>query len=137
MTFLMIKNLFLSFLLPLTISCLIKILRIHVFYAQIGTNTRKAYGLDGVPHIVTKICVSVFAHCLVKLFQFYLSTSLSPSCWQFAYIQPIPKQGDRSSTSKYIPIALISRLFECFESFLNRKTFNYLICAIFYLIATI
>ena len=47
-----------------------------------------------------------------------LSTSIYPSCWKFANIQPVPKKGDRSNPSKYL--ALISCLFKAFESVLNK-----------------
>ena len=38
----------------------------------------------------------------------------------FAYIQPVPKKGDRSNPSHYRPIALISCLSKVFESILNK-----------------
>ena len=72
--------------------------------ALAGLNPRKAYGPDGVPPIVLRNCASVLAPCLVKLFQLGLSTSTFPSCWKFAYIQPVPKKGDRSNPSNYRPI---------------------------------
>ena len=85
-----------------------------------------AYGPDGVPPIVLRKCASVLAPCLVKLFQLCLSTSTFPSCWKFVYIQPVPKQGDRSNPSNYRPIALISCLSKVFESILNRKILKHL-----------
>ena len=75
----------------------IKILRNDVFHALAGLNPRKAYGPDGVPPIVLQHCASVLALCLVKLFQLCPSTSTFPSCWKFAYIQPVHKKGDRSN----------------------------------------
>ena len=87
-----------------------KFLHYDVFHALAGLNPRKAYGPDGVPPIVLRNCASVLAPCLVKLFQLCLSTSTFPSCWKFAYIQPVPKKGDRSNASNYCLIALISCL---------------------------
>ncbi|MPC21595.1 hypothetical protein E2C01_014583 [Portunus trituberculatus] len=58
------------------------ILRNDVFHALAGLNPRKIYEPDGVPPIVLKNCAPL---CL--------STSTSPSCWRFAYIQPVPKKG--------------------------------------------
>ncbi len=59
--------------------------------------------------------------CLVKLFCLCLSTHTFPSCWKYAYVQPVPKKGDRSNPSSYRPIALLSCLSKAFESMLNRK----------------
>ncbi len=98
----------------------IKILKNDVFYALSGLNPQKDYGPDGVPPIVLKNCASVLIPCLVKLFRLCLSTSTFPSCWQYAYIQPVPKKGDRSNPSNYRPIALLSCLSEAFETILNK-----------------
>ncbi len=59
--------------------------------------------------------------CHVKIFCLCLSTSTFPSCWKYAYVQPVPKKGDRSNPSDYHPIALLSCLSKAFESILNRK----------------
>ena len=50
-----------------------------------------------------------------------LSTSTYPSCWKFAYNQPVPKKGDRSNPSNYLPTALIFCLSKAFKSVLNKK----------------
>ncbi len=104
----------------------IKILRSEVFPALSGLNPRKAYGPDGVPPIVLKNYASVLSPCLVKLFRLSLSTSTFPSCWKYAYEQPVPKKGDRSNPSNYRPIALISCLSKAFETILNRKFLKHL-----------
>ncbi len=99
----------------------IKILPNDVFYVLSGLNPQKVFGPDGVPPIVLKNCASVLTPCLVKLFRLCLSTSTFPSCWKYAYVQPVPKKGDRSNPSNYCPIALLSCLSKAFESILNRK----------------
>ena len=104
----------------------LKILKNDVFRALSGLDSRKAYGPDGIPPIVLKNCASVLTPCLVKLFRLCLSTSTFPSCWKFAYIQPVPKKGDRSNPSNYRPIALISCLSKVFETILNRKILRHL-----------
>ena len=104
----------------------IKILHNDVLHTLSGLNTRKAYGPDGIPPIVLKNCASVLTPCLVKLFRLCLSTSTFPSCWKYAYIQPVPKKGDRSNPSNYRPIALISCLSKVFESILNKKILRHL-----------
>ena len=104
----------------------IKILKNDVFHALSGLNPQKAYGPDGVPPIVLKNCASVLTPCLVKLFRLCLSTSTFPSCWKYAYVHPVPKKGDRSNSSNYRPIALLSCLSKAFESILNRKLLKHL-----------
>ncbi len=99
----------------------IKFLPDDVFYALSGLNPQKAYGPDGVPPIVLKICATMLTPFLVKLFRLYLSTSTFPSCWKYAHIQPLPKKGDRSNPSDYRNIALLSCLSKVFEAILNRK----------------
>ncbi len=99
----------------------IKFLPNEVFCAFSGLNPQKACGPDGVPPIVLKNCASVLTPCLVKLFRLCLSTSTFPSCWKYAYLQSVPKQGDCSNPSNYRPIALLSCLSKGFESILNRK----------------
>ncbi len=58
---------------------------------------------------------------LVILFRLCRSTSTFPSCWKYAFIQSVPKKGDRSNPSNYHPIALLSCLSTAFELILNRK----------------
>ncbi len=99
----------------------IKILSNELFYALSGLNPQKAYGPDGVHPIVLKNCAPVLTPCLVKLFRFCLSTSTFPSCWKYAYVQPVPKKDDRSNPSNYLPIALLPCLSKAFESIFNRK----------------
>ncbi len=68
----------------------------------------------------------LMVHVRVKLFRLCLSTSTFPSCWKYAYVQPVPKKGDRSNPSNYCPINLLSCLFKAFESILNWKNQKHL-----------
>ncbi len=95
----------------------IKILPNDVFYALSGHNPQRAYGPDGVPPIVLKNCASVLTPCLVKVFCLCLSTSTFPLCWKYAYVQPVPKKGDRSNPSSYRTIALL----KAYLKLLNRS----------------
>ena len=104
----------------------IQILHYDVFHALSGLDSRKAYGVDGVPSIVLKNCAPELAPWLVKFFCLCLSTSTYPSCWKFVHIQPVPKKGDCSNPSNYRPIALISCHSKAFESLLNMKLMKHL-----------
>ncbi len=99
----------------------IKIIKNDVFFALSGLNSQKACGPNGVPPIVLKTCASVLTPCLVKLFRLCLPESTFPSCWKYAFIQPVPKKGDRSNPSNYHPIALLSSLAKAFELILPGK----------------
>ncbi len=103
----------------------IKILNNDVFYGLSGLNPQRAYGPDGVP-LVLKNCASVLMPCLVKLFRLILSTCVFPSCWKYAYFQPVPKKSDRSIPSNYRPIALLPCLSKVFQSILNRKILKHI-----------
>ncbi len=113
-----------------------KILKSEVFYALSGLNPRKAYGPDGVPPIVLKNCASVLTPCLVKLFRLCLSTSTFPSCWKYAYVQPVPKKGDLSNPSSYRPIALISASLKIFKLSLTRSFLSICHPSVFFLITS-
>ncbi len=73
-----------------------------------------------------KNCASVLTPCLIKLFHLCMSTSTFPSCWKYAFIQPVPKKGDCSNPSNYRPIAIFSCLSKASESILNQKTQKHL-----------
>ncbi len=79
-----------------------------------------------MPPIILKNCASVLTPCLVKLFQLCLSTSIFPSCWKYAYVQPVPKKGGCSNPSNCLPIALLSCLSKAFENILNRTFLEHL-----------
>ncbi len=104
----------------------IKIINNGVFYTLSGPNPQKAYGSDGIPPVVPKNCASVLTPCLVKLFRLCLSTSIFPSCWKYAYVQPVPKKDDYSSPSNYQHIALLSCVSKPFGMVLNRKVLKHL-----------
>ena len=87
---------------------------------------KKAYGLDGIPPVVLKTCALELAPCLTKLFRLCLSTSIYPSCWKLALVQPVLKKGDPSQPSNYRPIAINSILSKVFESIINKKIWKHL-----------
>ncbi len=104
----------------------IKITNDDIFPALSGLDSRKAYGLDGVLHIVLKYFASMLVPCLVKLFHICLSTSTFPSYWTFAHIQPLPKKDHCSNSSNYRPIPVCLCLSEVFESILKKKLLKHL-----------
>ncbi len=106
----------------------IKILKNDVFSAVSELNPRKVFGPNGVPPVFLKNCASVLTCCLVKLFRLCLSTSIFPSCWKYAYRQPVPKKGDRSNPSNYRLIALLSCISKAFEAIFKKWFLMHLSC---------
>ncbi len=72
--------------------------------------------------IILKNCASVLTPYLVELFRLCLSAS----CWNYGFVQPVPKKGDRSNPYNSRPIALISCLSKACETILNRKLLKHL-----------
>ncbi len=66
-----------------------------------------------------------------KLFRLCLPTSAFPFCWKYAYIQPVPKKGDRSNPSNNRPIALLPCLSRAFETIINKKILKHLFASNF------
>ena len=95
---------------------------------------RRLMNLMGVPPIALKNCASAFA--LLGQALPTLSIKFFPSCWKFAYIQPVPKKGDRCDPSNYRPIPLVSCLSKVFNLLSPRRFLNIYHFTIFYLIAS-
>ncbi len=87
---------------------------------------RKAYGPDGVPPIVLRECSRELAPVLARLFCLILQTSIFPSLWKVAVVQPVPKKGYPADPANYRPIALTSALSKLFETLINRKLISHL-----------
>ncbi len=74
--------------------------------------------------LFSKLCLR--ADTLVKLFHLCLWTSTFPSCCKYACIQPVAKKGDRSNSSNYRPVALLSCLSKAFETILKQWFLKYM-----------
>ena len=89
-------------------------------------NTNKASGPDGIPPRFLKEFADELAPVLCRLFRLILLTSIYPSPWKHALVQPVPKKGDHSNPSNYRPIALTSTIAKVFESLLNAHILKHL-----------
>ncbi len=103
----------------------VKILNNDVFHALSGLNPWRSYGPDGVSPIILNNWAFVLTPCLVKLFHLCFSTSILNSCWKYAYVQLVPREGDRPNSSNYQSIAILSCLCKAFEMILNKKVFKH------------
>ncbi len=87
---------------------------------------RKAPGIDRIPNEVLKS--DSVKMCLLCFFQYYFDTGLLPSCWSNAIIKPIPKNknNDPRIPLNYRGINLLSCIYKCYSSVMNRRLLKYL-----------
>ena len=87
-------------------------------------NGDKAMGGDGIPPIISRGAATAILEPVHYLFELCLRKASLPREWCYHVITPIPKSGDRSLISNYIPISSISKLF---EKLVFDKVFDFLI----------
>ena len=72
------------------------------------------------------MCSPVLSPVLAKLYNKCLAESCFPPCWKPSPVVPVFKNdGERSETSKYRPISLLSIISKIFESFINDSLTKY------------
>ena len=69
-------------------------------------DSRKASGPDGIPARLLKELANDLAPLLTLIYQASLQQGCIPDEWKKALINPIYKNGDRSSPASYWPISL-------------------------------
>ncbi len=97
----------------------IKILKNDGFYALSGLILEGLWTWWSSSYCFQELCLRVDTLLGQTLPPLPISIYFS-FCWKYAYIQPVPKKGDRSEPSKYRPIALLSCLSKAFETIINQ-----------------
>ena len=87
----------------------------------------KACGPDLVSPKLLKDGATVLTPHLCKIFNISLVSSIFPSDWKTANVVPVHKKGDRTNTSNYRPISLISCIGKVFEKCVFKHLHNYLV----------
>ena len=87
----------------------------------------KACGPDLVSPKLLKEGATVLTPHLCKIFNISLVSSIFPSDWKTANVVPVHKKGDRTNTSNYRPISLISCIGKVFEKCVFKHLHNYLV----------
>ena len=90
-------------------------------------DVNKACGPDLVGPKLLKEGASVLSPYLCTIFNNSLSSSYFPSSWKTANIVPVHKKGDRTNTSNYRPISLISCISKVFEKCVFKHLHNYIV----------
>ena len=85
----------------------------------------KASGLDCVSHHLLKFTAQTVSIPLEKLFNLSLSRGTFPEQWKIALVIPLFKNGDKTNTCNYRPIALLSAVGKVFERVVFKHVFNF------------
>lgn len=81
-------------------------------------------GIDGIPSLVIKDCISVLAKPLAYLFNLIISTSTFPEMWKTARICPILKKGDSCILQNYRAISILCNFSKLLEIILYNIIYN-------------
>ena len=87
----------------------------------------KASGPNGIPVVVLKNCEPELSYTLAELFNKCLKESCFPDCWKVSSVVPVFKNaGERSTTTNYRPVSLLSVVSKVFEKLVNNRIADHL-----------
>ena len=94
----------------------------------------KASDADCIPVVVLKNCEPELSPILAELFNKCLKQSCFPDCWKVSLVVPIFKNvGERSTTTIYCSVSLLSVVSKVFEKLANNKIVDHFEkCGLFY-----
>lgn len=79
-------------------------------------DTHKASGPDHLPCVILKTFANLFSPILLKFFSRSYEESRVPILMKSAFVVPLHKSGDRTSTNNYRPVSLTPIIAKVFES---------------------
>ena len=85
-----------------------------------------AVGIDGIPLIAVRKCLSALAPILLRIINKSLVSGVFPTLWKTACVVPIHKSGDPTSPGNYRPISLLSVLSKITEKIVCGQLMKYL-----------
>ena len=104
----------------------IRITNKEVLLAIRNLKNNKSSGLDGIKNEMLKHSQSHMLPCIVKLFNFILSSGKYPAKWKTGYIKPLYKGEDPNVPDNYRGITLMPCLAKLFNSILNNRLQKFL-----------
>ena len=87
--------------------------------------TGKASGPDGLNNRVLKKLANEISEPFCSLFNYSLRTGSFPRPWKEANVSPVPKTGDLSLLSNYMPISLLNTADKVFERLVFKHLCNH------------
>ena len=88
-------------------------------------NPRKSAGPDNIGNKILQLCPDIFSQNLTVIFNHYIDKGEYPQALKIAKVIPIYKKGERSITSNYRPISLLSVFDKIFEKLVCHKLLNF------------
>ena len=104
----------------------IRITNKEVLLAIRNLKNNKSSGLDGIKNEMLKHSQSHMLPCIVKLFNFILSSGKYPAKWKTGYIKPLYKGEDPNVPDNYRGITVMPCLAKLFNSILNNRLQKFL-----------
>lgn len=86
----------------------------------------KAKGLDGILNEMLKHSRDTITPCLLKIFNYILSSSEYPNMWKISFIKPLFKSKNPLDPANYRGIAIMSCLAKLFNKILNNRLDKFL-----------
>ena len=104
----------------------IRITNKEVLLAIRNLKNNKSSGLDGIKKEMLKHSQSHMLPCIVKLFNFILSSGKYPAKWKTGYIKPLYKGENPNVPDNYRGITVMPCLAKLFNSILNNRLQKFL-----------
>jgi hypothetical protein len=87
--------------------------------------SKNSYGYDGISMKILKLSTPFIVSPLTYICNRSLSTGIFPSHLKYSQIHPIHKKGERSETSNYRPISVLTSFSKMFERVIFNRLYSH------------